>query len=101
MDSADKYLDEPPRRVLLTGAIAGVGGGGMMALFAMSLSYYAGAGFWTPMLLIAGVIFGDAALNGGASVLLAGILIHFAMSVTLGLIFAAGTARAKSSVLTL
>jgi hypothetical protein len=77
------------RGIVLGGGLAGIIAGIVMAIFAMAYAGMTGMGFWTPLRLIAGALFGADALTGGGGVLLAGAIIHMMASAAFGIIFAA------------
>lgn len=76
-------------RPWLAGALAGLIGGIVMAMFAMTVTAIMGQGVWMPLRLIAASILGVDALVGGVGVLMAGLIMHMMASVIFGLIFAA------------
>jgi len=69
---------------LLSGAIAGLAGGVVMAGLLMAASAASGQGFWFPMMQIAAVAFGLEALVGGFGVCVVGLILHFATATVLG-----------------
>jgi hypothetical protein len=77
-------------QVLKRGALAGMGGGMVMAMWSMIVMWLAGNGFWTPLNLIANTVWRSAPLgstfSGGALVL--GLVLHMMMSMGLGMGFA-------------
>ncbi len=79
------------KAVLTRGATGGLLGGIVMAMWAMIVLWLTGVGFWTPLNLIAHVIWRgaplDATFSWGGLVL--GLIIHMMMSVALGLVLAA------------
>lgn len=76
-------------RILGGGALGGVIGGIVMAMFAMGVAAMKHLGYLMPLKLIAATLFGTEALRGGAGVLLVGLMIHMVASVAWGIIFAA------------
>jgi hypothetical protein len=74
-------------QVLKRGALAGAGGGMVMAMWSMIVLWLTGAGFWTPVNLIASTVWRgaplDARFSGGAVVL--GLAVHMTMSMALGM----------------
>jgi hypothetical protein len=71
------------------GALAGMAGGAMMAMFAMLAMWLDGSattGFWTPVNLIAHTLWRGAPLDGTFSVgaLVLGMAVHMMMAMTLG-----------------
>jgi hypothetical protein len=75
------------------GAVAGMVGGAMMAIFAMLAMWLdgsAGTGFWTPINLIAHTLWRGAPLDDefSAGSLLLGMLLHLIMAMTLGAVVA-------------
>jgi hypothetical protein len=77
---------------LQAGVQAGLGAGVAMGLVAIVVSLIEGYGFWTPFNDVAGTV-APALTNRGAdfslSAVIVGILVHFTISVLLGVIFAA------------
>jgi hypothetical protein len=80
------------KETLKRGALAGAGGGVAMAMWSMIVLWLAGAGFWSPLNLIANTLWRGAplgaAFSGGALVL--GLVVHMMMSMGLGMAFAVG-----------
>jgi hypothetical protein len=75
------------------GALAGMAGGAMMAMFAMLAMWLDGSaetGFWTPINLIAHTLWRGAPLDYEFSVgaLLLGMVLHMMMAMTLGAVVA-------------
>jgi hypothetical protein len=72
-------------------AIWGLLAGIAMAIATMMITAAVGMGFWTMLLLIAGIVLGPSAMMGGVSlgVLLIGAIIHMALSMMFGVIYAA------------
>jgi hypothetical protein len=71
------------------GVRAGLFAGLVMALAGMFVSAATGAGFWTPMRLLAAGVLGVNALIGGFGVVLLGLALHFAVAAFWGVIFTA------------
>lgn len=72
------------------GALAGLIGGIAMAMVGMIASLAMGAGLWAMPSMIAGIVLGpQAAMAGGAGVVLIGFMLHMMLSVIYGLIYAA------------
>lgn len=69
------------------GLTGGVLAGIVMALTAMIRVATLGLGFWLPMKLVAGIVWGVEALIGGIGALVVGILIHLAVAGTGGMLF--------------
>jgi len=84
------------KETLTRGALAGLGGGAVMAMWSMIALWLTGIRFWSPLNLIAHTIWRGAplgaAFSGGALVL--GLVIHMMMSVVLGVVFAVGVRTA-------
>lgn len=76
------------RPLLVSGVLAGSLGGALMGLWLMIWFAADGAGFWTPMQLVAATFYGVEALVAGAGSVLVGVLLHMAVAVALGLLFA-------------
>lgn len=81
------------REVVQAGTIGGLIGGVAMALFATIYDAIVGYGFWTPVRAIAATVLGHDATTMGASAILLGLVIHLAVSIVFGIIFAAITTR--------
>ncbi len=73
-----------------SGALAGLVGGVVMAMWSMVVLAATGAGFWTPVNLIAHTIWRGAPTDGSFSIgaLLLGLLVHMVMSVAFGVVLA-------------
>ena len=76
------------REVASSGALAGLAGGLAMAFYLMLYSEFWGAGIGLPLRLIAATFFGVDALIGGAGVVLVGLVLHLAVAVVLGILYA-------------
>ena len=79
-------------RELWLGALAGLGGGFTMGLMAIIVSLSHGLGPWTPFNDVAGALFpGILSRTGSVNIqtIIVGILIHFTLSVLLGMLFTA------------
>lgn len=72
--------------VLRRGAWAGMAGGVVMAMWSMVALAATGPGFWTPVNLIAHLVWRDAPLSGAFSLgaLALGMMIHMATSMMIG-----------------
>lgn len=78
-------------KALKLGALGGVLGGAVMAIWTMIVFWLTGVGFWTPLNLIAHTVWRSAPLDatfswGGP---LLGMAVHLAMSILLGVVLAA------------
>jgi hypothetical protein len=77
---------------LRRGALAGMAGGAVMAMWSMIALWLAGTGFWSPVNLIANTLWrgapAGAAFSGGALVL--GLIVHMMMSMGLGMALVVG-----------
>ena len=77
---------------LRRGALAGMAGGVVMAMWSMIALWLTGTGLWSPLNLIANTLWRGAptgaAFSGGALAL--GLIVHMMMSMALGMAFAAG-----------
>lgn len=75
---------------LKRGALAGMVGGIVMAMWSMIVLWLTGVGFWSPLNFIAHTVWRGAPLDetfsGGGLVL--GLVIHMMMSMILGMVFA-------------
>ncbi len=81
------------REVVAAGALGGLIGGVGMALFATIWDAGMGLGFWTPIRAIAATLLGRDAITSGGGPILLGLVIHFAVSIVFGIIYAAITPR--------
>jgi hypothetical protein len=83
-------MNTQTRQALRRGALAGMGGGMIMAMWSMIVLWLTGAGLWTPLNLIANTVWRPAplgaAFSGGALAL--GLALHMMMSIGLGMAFA-------------
>ncbi|GAB3394169.1 hypothetical protein [Amycolatopsis echigonensis] len=79
---------------LKRGAVAGMIGGVVMAMWSMIVLAVTGSGFWTPLNLIAHTVWRSAPLGASFSVgaLVIGLVIHMMMSMILGMVLAAAIA---------
>src|SRR5579864_9346845 len=77
-------------QALRRGALAGMGGGMVMAMWSMIVMWLTGAGFWTPLNLIANTMWRTAPLDATFSgeALALGLVLHMMMSMGLGMAFA-------------
>jgi hypothetical protein len=75
-------------KALEGGAVAGLIGGGVVALWAMVSAAVAGYGLWFPWNVIGATFAGPEALVGGTGVMLWGLTVHVAASVVLGILYA-------------
>jgi hypothetical protein len=77
---------------LKRGALAGMGGGVIMAMWSMIVLWLAGTGFWSPLNLIANTLWRGAPLGAefSGSALVLGLVLHMMMSMVLGMAFAVG-----------
>lgn len=80
------------RKVMRAGAAGGAAGGAVMAIFAMTMMWLAGSGFWTPVNLIAHTFWRSAPLDGRFSLVAAviGVLAHMTVAVLFATTIAAG-----------
>ncbi len=79
-------------REVMLGAIAGLGAGFTMGIVAIIVAISSGFGPWAPFNDVAGALFPGVLATGGgvnAATILVGILIHFTISVLLGMLFTA------------
>jgi hypothetical protein len=88
---------EAVRDVMSSGAISGVAGGSVMALFSMGVCALTGYGFLFPFKVVGASFVGAEALVGGGGVVLYGLLLHLAISVAGGLLFAAVARRTAAT----
>lgn len=79
------------KTALVRGAAGGAVGGLLMAIWSMTAIALTGTGFWTPINLIAHTAFPSAPLGGtfSAPALVIGLVIHFAVAIGFGVVFAA------------
>lgn len=83
------------KALLRAGGLAGLIGGAAMAMLSMTLMWLAGAGFWTPLKLIAHTVWRAAPLDGTFSVtaLATGLMLHMLMATLFGLVIAMAARR--------
>lgn len=83
------------RQILTRGAVAGLVGGIAIAMWSMIVLWLTGAGFWTPLNLIAHTLWRGAPLDGTFSLgaLLIGMAVHMMMSIGLGVVLATLASR--------
>lgn len=76
---------------LARGIVGGVVGGVLMALWSMMAMWQTGVGFWTPLNLVAHTAFASVPLDATFSppALVIASLVHFAMAIMFGVVFAA------------
>lgn len=83
------------RQTLVRGALAGMAGGVVMAMWSMIVLWLTGVGFWAPLNFIAHTFWRGAPLDetfsGGALIL--GLVIHMMMSAILGMMLAIALSR--------
>jgi hypothetical protein len=77
------------REIVFGGAIAGTFAGSAMALFLIILGGWQGIGWLGVMRAIGGLFYGTEALGGGGPPAFWGLVVHFAVAVALGVLFAA------------
>ncbi|MGH3432905.1 MAG: hypothetical protein ACRDQB_08735 [Thermocrispum sp.] len=79
------------QQALVRGAVAGMVGGVVMAMWSMLALLASGEGFWTPLNLIAHTFWRGAPLDGTFSfgALVLGLVVHMIMSMMLGVLGAA------------
>lgn len=75
--------------IVFAGAVAGTLAGGAMAVFLMVLGTWRGIGWLGVPQGIAGLFYGWSAVGGGGPPAFWGLVLHFAVSVVLGVLFAA------------
>jgi len=88
------------RQVVIRGALAGMVGGMVMAMWSMMVLWLNGSGFWLPLNLIAHTFWRDTPLDGRFCVTaaLAGVVIHMMMSMMVGVVFALVVQRIHGSL---
>ncbi len=76
--------------VLKRGALGGLAGGVVMAMWSMIVMWLIGVGFWTPLNLMAHTFWPSAPLDATfrPAALAIGVVVHLIMSVALGLVLA-------------
>jgi hypothetical protein len=91
------------RQALRSGALGGMLGGAMMAMWSMVVLWLTGVGFWTPLNLIAHTLWRGAPLDATFSwgALLLGMVVHMMMATLLGMVFAVVAGRYPTSRTTL
>lgn len=87
-----------PHRPYGAGALAGLIAGIVMAIVSMIVAATTGAGASMPLRGIAAALFGVDALVGGRGILLVGLMIHLAVSVVAGLVFAGIVGNVRTGV---
>lgn len=85
------------KTIALSGMETGIIAGIFMILALMIHSFVVGAGFWTPMNLIAATWFGHEALAGGSIIGIVGFVTHVAVSAIWGAVFSAFVGRGARS----
>lgn len=78
------------KAALTRGAVGGVAGGVLMALWSMMAMWLTGAGFWTALNLIAHTVFASVPLDAAFSLpaLVIGVIVHIVMAIMFGVLFA-------------
>jgi uncharacterized membrane protein YagU involved in acid resistance len=78
------------RQALRSGALGGMLGGAMMAMWSMIVLWLTGVGFWTPLNLIAHTVWRGAPLDATFSWggLVVGMVVHLMVAMLLGVVFA-------------
>lgn len=79
--------------IVRAGAIAGLIGGVLMAIWSMLYAVVAGMGLWMPLKMIGATFYGVSALVGGPGVLAYGLTLHVAVSIAYGILFASIVSR--------
>jgi hypothetical protein len=82
-------------QAVVRGALAGMVGGMVMAMWSMVALWLTGSGFWQPLNLIAHTLWRGAPLDAKFSVsaALLGLVVHMTMSMMVGVVFALGVQR--------
>jgi hypothetical protein len=77
------------------GAVAGMAGGAVMAMWSMVVLWWTGTGFWTPLNLIAYTVWRSAPLDArfSAPALVIGLAVHMMMAVLFGTLIAVAAQR--------
>ncbi|AEA23552.1 hypothetical protein ATK30_4935 [Amycolatopsis echigonensis] len=85
------------KQALTRGALAGMAGGVVMAMWSMIVLLLTGSGFWTPLNLIAHTLWRSAPLDARFSIggLVIGLVVHMMMSMVLGMVLAAVVGAVK------
>ena len=81
-------LSATSRSVILGGIVGGIIGGLLMAVVMMIYAALALGSMWTPLVMLGTTFIGSEALNGGAGILLWGVILHMCVSAALGVVFA-------------
>ena len=91
------------QHTLRSGALGGMLGGAMMAMWSMIVLWLTGVGFWTPLNLIAHTVWRGAPLGATFSwgALVLGMVVHMMMATLLGTVFGVAAARYPVSRATL
>ena len=87
-----------PHRPYGAGALAGLIAGIVMTIVSMIVAATTGAGASMPLRGIAAALYGVDALVGGRGILLVGLMIHLAVSVVAGLVFAGIVGNVRTGV---
>jgi hypothetical protein len=84
--------------VLKRGAVGGMIGGVVMAMWSMIVLALTGSGFWSPLNLIAHTVWRSAPLGATFSVgaLVIGLVVHMMMSMVLGMVLAVAVGSAAA-----
>jgi hypothetical protein len=77
------------REIGSAGLVAGLLAGGAMAVFFMVLGTWRGMGWLGVLQGIGGIFYGWSAVGGGSAPAFWGLVVHFAVAVALGILFAA------------
>lgn len=85
---------------LRRGAVAGMAGGVVMAMWSMVALWWTGVGFWSPLNLIAHIVWRSAPLGATFSgvALVIGLVLHMMMSMLLGMVVAVGVRSSRQLV---
>lgn len=93
MAASDALRQERPvgliREIVGAGVTAGIAGGGAMAAFLLVWSAWRGPSALAAVQAMGGLFYGRGAVGGGGGPIFWGLAIHFAVSVALGVLFAA------------
>ncbi|MGQ0540161.1 MAG: hypothetical protein ACT4R6_14555 [Gemmatimonadaceae bacterium] len=81
---------------LKAGALAGIIGGLLLAAFAMMMAVSNGEDILSPVRMIGATFIGPDALDGGAGIVMYGLILHVVTSIVWGVLFAAILPRTAS-----
>lgn len=97
MAAGEALREERPvgllQEIVGAGVVAGIAGGSAMAAFLLVWSAWRGRGMFSVVQAMGGLFYGHSAVGGGGGPIFWGLAIHFALSIALGVLFAAIVSR--------